>query len=285
MRFTKFALVAVFSFVLTACVTSLVVGNAQSKLMWAMLKPLVGFDPNEVNLFEQPMIKNRMVKLLGPHYDTTMKLLRTANEIQQEGALFYVVSRYTPLPGIAKQTAEKAGFVWNADTNQMAVMLVTGGAPTVIAEQVENARMAIMPSWPTELQAVIDGAESTQKALHDAVVDKTTEMVGETLGLEGDQPLLEQVIESGLNGESVGDAVQEHIQQSSDKIIEDTTAPAQETLKQHVPEAVTKPLQDIEDTRDAISEKMEQETGQFEQMEDLIKEWEKLPPEENAPDQ
>ena len=285
MRFTKFALVAVFSFVLTACVTSLVVGNAQSKLMWAMLKPLVGFDPNEVNLFEQPMIKNRMVKLLGPHYDTTMKLLRTANEIQQEGALFYVVSRYTPLPGIAKQTAEKAGFVWNADTNQMAVMLVTGGAPTVIAEQVENARMAIMPSWPTELQAVIDGAESTQKALQDAVVDKTTEMVGETLGLEGDQPLLEQVIESGLNGESVGDAVQEHIQQSSDKIIEDTTAPAQETLKQHVPEAVTKPLQDIKDTRDAISEKMEQETGQFEQMEDLIKEWEKLPPEENAPDQ
>ena len=285
MRFTKFALVAVFSFVLTACVTSLVVGNAQSKLMWAMLKPLVGFDPNEVNLFEQPMIKNRMVKLLGPHYDTTMKLLRTANEIQQEGARFYVVSRYTPLPGIAKQTAEKAGFVWNADTNQMAVMLVTGGAPTVIAEQVENARKAIMPSWPTELQAVIDGAESTQKALQDAVVDKTTEMVGETLGLEGDQPLLEQVIESGLNGESVGDAVQEHIQQSSDKIIEDTTAPAQETLKQHVPEAVTKPLQDIEDTRDAISEKMEQETGQFEQMEDLIKEWEKLPPEENAPDQ
>ena len=283
MRITKIALVAVLSFVLSACVTSLVLGNAQSKLMWAMLKPLVGFDPNEVNLFEQPMIKNRMVKLLGPHYDTTMKLLRTANEIQQEGALFYVVSRYTPLPGIAKQTAEKAGFVWNADTNQMAVMLMTGGAPTVIAEQVENAKMAIMPSWPTELQAVIDGAEATQKALQDAVVDKTTEMVGETLGLEGDQPLLEQVIESGLTGESVGDAVEEHIQQSSDKVIEDTTAPARETLEQQLPESVTEPLQDIDDTRDAISEKMEQETGQFEQMEDLIKEWEKLPPEDSQP--
>ena len=283
MRITKIALVAVLSFVLSACVTSLVLGNAQSKLMWAMLKPLVGFDPNEVNLFEQPMIKNRMVKLLGPHYDTTMKLLRTANEIQQEGALFYVVSRYTPLPGIAKQTAEKAGFVWNADTNQMAVMLVTGGAPTVIAEQVENAKMAIMPSWPTELQAVIDGAEATQKALQDAVVDKTTEMVGETLGLEGDQPLLEQVIESGLTGESVGDAAEEHIQQSSDKVIEDTTAPARETLEQQLPESVTEPLQDIDDTRDAISEKMEQETGQFEQMEDLIKEWEKLPPEDSQP--
>jgi hypothetical protein len=283
MRITKIALVAVLSFVLSACVTSLVLGNAQSKLMWAMLKPLVGFDPNEVNLFEQPMIKNRMVKLLGPHYDTTMKLLRTANEIRQEGALFYVVSRYTPLPGIAKQTAEKAGFVWNADTNQMAVMLVTGGAPTVIAEQVENAKMAIMPTWPTELQTVIDGAEATQKALQDAVVDKTTEMVGETLGLEGDQPLLEQVIESGLTGESVGDAVEEHIQQSSDKVIEDTTAPARETLEQQLPESVTEPLQDIDDTRDAISEKMEQETGQFEQMEDLIKEWEKLPPEDSQP--
>ncbi len=283
MRITKIALVAVLSFVLSACVTSLVLGNAQSKLMWAMLKPLVGFDPNEVNLFEQPMIKNRMVKLLGPHYDTTMKLLRTANEVRQEGALFYVVSRYTPLPGIAKQTAEKAGFVWNADTNQMAVMLVTGGAPTVIAEQVENAKMAIMPTWPSELQAVIDGAEATQKALQDAVVDKTTEMVGETLGLDGDQPLLEQVIESGLTGESVGDAMEEHIQQSSDKVIEDTTAPARETLKQQLPESVTEPLQDIDDTRDAISEKMEQETGQFEQMEDLIKEWEKLPPEDSQP--
>lgn len=283
MRITKIALVAVLSFVLSACVTSLVLGNAQSKLMWAMLKPLVGFDPNEVNLFEQPMIKNRMVKLLGPHYDTTMKLLRTANEIRQEGALFYVVSRYTPLPGIAKQSAEKAGFVWNADTNQMAVMLVTGGAPTVIAEQVENAKMAIMPTWPSELQAVIDGAEATQKALQDAVVDKTTEMVGETLGLDGDQPLLEQVIESGLTGKSVGDAMEEHIQQSSDKVIEDTTAPARETLEQQLPESVTEPLQDIDDTRDAISEKMEQETGQFEQMEDLIKEWEKLPPEDSQP--
>ncbi len=91
------------------------------------------------------------------------------------------------------------------------------------------------------------------------------------------------MIESGLTGESVGDAVEEHIQQSSDKVIEDTTAPARETLEQQLPESVTEPLQDIDDTRDAISEKMEQETGQFEQMEDLIKEWEKLPPEDSQP--
>lgn len=285
MRITKIALVAVLSFVLSACVTSLIVGDAQSRLMWAMLKPLVGFDPNEVNLFEQPMIKNRMVKLLGSHYDSTMKLLKTANEIKQEGALFYVVSRYTPLPGIAKQTAEKAGFVWNADTNQMAVMLVTGGAPTVLAEQVEKAKAAVMPSWPAELQEVIDTAEASKKALQDSAIKKTSDMVGETIGLEGNQPLLEQVIESTLTGESVGDAVEEHIQQSSDQVIEDTTAPARETLEQHLPESVTQPLQEIEDTRDAISEKMEQETGQFEQMEDLIKEWEKLPKEEKAPDQ
>ena len=33
--------------------------------MWALLKPLVGLDPNDVGLFEQPLIKNRMQELLG----------------------------------------------------------------------------------------------------------------------------------------------------------------------------------------------------------------------------
>ena len=93
-----------------------------SQLMWALLKPLVGFDPNEANLFEQPLIKDRMTSILGPNYDSTMQLLKTANELQQEGPLFYVVSRYAPVPDVAKQ----AGMVWNSQTNQMSVMLLKG---------------------------------------------------------------------------------------------------------------------------------------------------------------
>lgn len=243
MRIPRIAVVIIISFALSACVTSLLVGDAQSKLMWALLKPLVGFDPNEVNLFEQPMIKNRMIKLLGSRYDGTMRLLKTANEIRQEGALFYVVSRYTPLPGVAQKTAEKAGFVWNADTNQMAIMLVTGGAPTVLAEQIDKAKTAITPSWPTELQQIIDNAEQTKQALQDTAVKKTNEMIGETLGLEGNQPLLDQIVEDALNGKSVNglvkekanarikaadDIAREQIKTSSENVIEDSGVPLQQ---------------------------------------------------------
>ena len=81
---------------LAGCLAPALLMPSSSQLMWALLKPLVGFDPNQVNLFEQPIVRNRMVALLGPNYDTTMQLLRTANELRKEGPLFYVVSRYTP---------------------------------------------------------------------------------------------------------------------------------------------------------------------------------------------
>jgi hypothetical protein len=113
--------------------------------MWALLKPLVGFDPNEANLFEQPLIKDRMTAMLGPNYDSTMQLLKTANELQQEGPLFYVVSRYAPVPDVAKQ----AGMVWNADTNQLSVMLQKGdGATQVFGENLTAAT----PTWPSAMQ-------------------------------------------------------------------------------------------------------------------------------------
>ena len=59
MRKTHVLSIAFICLFLSACVSSLVIGNQlQSKLMWSLLKPLVGFDPNEVDLFETPMIKN-----------------------------------------------------------------------------------------------------------------------------------------------------------------------------------------------------------------------------------
>ena len=151
---------------LSACVSSLLIGNKlQSKLMWSFLKPLVGFDPNEVNLFEAPMIKNRMTYLLGEKYEPTMKLLRTAQSIQQEGALFYVASRYAPEP--VKNITDKAAMVWNADTNQMAVLLIKDGTPEIISEQIEGSKQAISAVLPTELQQAFEQAKAAKNVLEE----------------------------------------------------------------------------------------------------------------------
>ena len=178
MRFSRVIAVSLVCLCLTACVSSLLIGNkVQSKLMWSFLKPLVGFDPNEVNLFETPMIKNRMTKLLGDKYEPTMKLLRTAQEIQQEGALFYVASRYAP-PKVQAIT-DKAGMVWNADTNQMAVVLIKDGTPQIFSEQLENAKEKITPVLPKELQNAYDNAVEKKKEL-DALkekIDNTREQI------------------------------------------------------------------------------------------------------------
>jgi hypothetical protein len=154
---------------LTACLGGLI-AQAGTQVLLAILKPMVGLDPNSNGLFQQPVIKDRMQGFLGDKYEPVMQLLLTANELQEEGPLFYVVSRYTPVP----ELAEKAGFVWNSDTNQMAVMLISGGSPTVIAERVlvkqANQAMAeVVPQWPTEFQAVLD---------QDALKKKAAEAVG-----------------------------------------------------------------------------------------------------------
>ncbi len=87
MRIMPLLKAACLSLMLSACVAPLLMMSPTSQLMWALLKPLVGFDPNEANLFEQPLIKDRMTAMLGPNYDSTMQLLKTANELQQEGPL------------------------------------------------------------------------------------------------------------------------------------------------------------------------------------------------------
>jgi hypothetical protein len=160
---------------LNGCAVPLLLMSPQGQLLWALMKPMVGLDPNDVGLFEQPLIKGRMQSILGPHYDNTMKILATADEIQQQGPLYYVISNHSPIP----EVAEKAGFVWNAENNQMAVMLLTGGSPQVFAEKLikdkvkataddkvqevkEEVRQAgkeqitaLVPQWPTELTDAI----------------------------------------------------------------------------------------------------------------------------------
>ena len=178
---------------LAGCLAPALLMPSSSQLMWALLKPLVGFDPNEVNLFEQPIVRNRMVALLGPNYDTTMQLLRTANELRKEGPLFYVVSRYTPVP----EMAQKAGLVWNSETNQMAVALMKGDVAEVFAEKIEamaeaqvaragdaardkvdetvqDAVAGVIPVWPAEMSWV-----NPREAIEEAVEQRIELGVGQ----------------------------------------------------------------------------------------------------------
>ena len=126
--------------------------------MGALLKPLVGLDPNIALLYEQPMIKARTTALLGSHYDTVIQLLKTADELQQEGPLFFVVSKFTPFPAVA----EKAGLVWNSDTDQMAVAMLKGDGLQIISEAVQHTAIgqanttethAVPLVWPAVMQA------------------------------------------------------------------------------------------------------------------------------------
>ncbi len=155
MPFLRFFKLALLSMLIAGCVAPVLLMPSSSQVMWALLQPLVGFDPNAVNLFEQPVIKQRMTALLGEHYAPTMQLLRTANELKKEGPLFYLVSRYTPVP----ELADKAGLVWNSDTNQMAALLGKGDVSEIFAETVRTTIEAraneqvqkIVPKWPAEL--------------------------------------------------------------------------------------------------------------------------------------
>lgn len=166
MRATKILVVLLIGLLLSACVSSLLIGNqVQSKLMWSFLKPLVGFDPNEVKFFEAPIVKDRMTAMLGDKYEPTMKLLRTAQEIQQEGALFYVASRYAPAQ--VQAVTDKAGMVWNSQTNQMAVMLIKDGKPEIFSEQIEGAKAALTPVFPAELQNAYNKAQALQAAVEE----------------------------------------------------------------------------------------------------------------------
>ncbi len=239
MRIMPLLQAACLSLMLSACVAPLLMMSPTSQLMWALLKPLVGFDPNEANLFEQPMIKDRMTSILGPNYDSTMQLLKTANELQQEGPLFYVVSRYAPVPDVAKQ----AGMVWNSQTNQMSVMLLKGdGTPQVFGENLA----AGAPSWPTEMQnwqtqgnpasSALTGATnsltgSATKSLTGAAT--TSSVFGSVLGSlqQGASKTMADTTKQVVNGAATS------AQQQAGKAVSSATA----TVQQQAAKAVTEP--------------------------------------------
>lgn len=193
MRTLRFLTALTMALLLSACVSSLLVGNQlQSRLMWAFIEPLVGFNPNEINFFEAPLVKDRMTTLLGDKYEPAMRLLRTANQIQQEGALYYVASRYAPQE--ARDLADSAGLVWNADTNQMAVLLVRDGVPDLLAEQAQtSATQRIEPLLPAELKSVYDRALAARAAVATEVEEAADAQPGESA-----DPLLDLIRQRNL---------------------------------------------------------------------------------------
>ncbi len=168
MRVLKVAAVLCCGLMLSACVAPLLAG-AQSQLLWALIKPMVGLDPNEVNLFEQPLIKDRMQPLLGEHYGTAVNLLKTADEIQQQGPLFYVLSNNA----LTQPMADKAGFVWNSQSNQMAILLQQNGKQQIFSEPLAGSSEALTKnaglSWPTEMQPLLQLQQQASHAVTSGV--------------------------------------------------------------------------------------------------------------------
>ena len=246
MRIMPLLKAACLSLMLSACVAPLLMMSPTSQLMWALLKPLVGFDPNEANLFEQPLIKDRMTAMLGPNYDSTMQLLKTANELQQEGPLFYVVSRYAPVPDVAKQ----AGMVWNADTNQLSVMLQKGdGATQVFGENLTAAT----PAWPSAMQEWQAG-NPTATALTDAgkvMTGTSGSLLGNVMGnlqQSATQALADST--SQVIGSATAQAQQQATKAVSDsatQAVGSVTTKAQQQASKAVSDSATQTVSDATD--------------------------------------
>jgi len=211
-RIMRLSVIFLLTFALSACVASALVGNAQSRLLWAFLKPIVGFNPHEFNVLESSLVKPRMQALLGSKYDTTMRFLSTANELQQEGALFYIASRYAP--DSVKNITDKAAFVWNADTNQMAVLLIENGLPSVFSESAETAIGTQAPQWPRELKSALDDANRYQDSLKERIQEKAIDSASNALGLDH----IKDPLKAMTTGQSIDEIVEREIKQQGEKV-------------------------------------------------------------------
>lgn len=172
LRQHKIALIAALCLSLASCTLLL---GPQAALINALFEKFVGVSPLSAQIFEHPLIKGRMQELLGDYYGPTVQLLNTASAIQKEGPLYYVISRYTPLP----EFADKAGFVYNTDSNQMLVMILKGESKKVLFETVDKAAKKVMPPLPKEMQLLMN----PQKAVENAV-DQAAGAAAETMGVD-----------------------------------------------------------------------------------------------------
>lgn len=172
----KITLIAVICLVLASC--TLIMGP-QTAIINSLFEKFVGVSPLDAKIFEHPLIKGRMQDLLGDKYDATMQILNTASAIQKEGPLYYVVSRYTPLP----EFAEKAGFVYNSETNQMVVLLLKGDVHTLLYETVSKTAEKVAPALPKELDILIHPEKLIDRAI-DQAKDAATDAAAKAIGVD-----------------------------------------------------------------------------------------------------
>lgn len=172
----KLAIIAACCLVLASC--TLVMGP-QAALINSLFEKFVGVSPLDAKIFEHPLIKGRMQDLLGDKYDATMKILNTASAIQKEGPLYYVVSRYTPIP----EFAEKAGFVYNTETNQMVVLLLKGDVHKLLYETVGKATEKVAPALPKELDVLIHPEKLIDRVI-DQAKDAATDAAVKAIGVD-----------------------------------------------------------------------------------------------------
>ncbi|MDZ7924232.1 MAG: hypothetical protein U5M23_09240 [Marinagarivorans sp.] len=199
MHFRRLLVVVLIISLLTGC-TSLIVGNRmQSAILGALFESVLGFNPNDVKILENPAVKSRMQAMLGDKYDVTVSLLREAQKIQRDGAAYYILAKTAPV--ITKTIAEKtglsqettgaalalvnnAGMSWDSNLNQFSVLLVEDGVPKVFSEAVGQGKesvgktvsqnsVALLPALPKEMQAVYDQA-SELKAKQEMLLDPAT---------------------------------------------------------------------------------------------------------------
>jgi len=200
------ALAGLAGVLLSGCMSLLLGSRLERQLMASLIAPLVGQDPNAVGFFEIPAIHQRLEPLLGERYEPAVRLLKTANQIQSEGVLYYLMSRHVAAPAqelaqrtglagaasevaaqaerveavremadpqalaaAAQQLQEQAGLVWNATTNQFAVVLIERGKAEILAEQVEGGSNAVTPVLPAPLQAAYDAARALEQASQEAL--------------------------------------------------------------------------------------------------------------------
>ncbi len=221
--------------------------------MWSLLKPMVGLDPKEVNFFKQPLIQARLQPLLGTHYDKAVQLLETADKIQQEGPLFYLVSTYTPVP----ELAEKAGFVWNSETNQMAVLMISGGAPQIFAEKLNEQVAAQVPVWPKELADYTDPAKLKQKALEQAKAQAAAQLPVPAA--------VQPIAEAALQGNSLKQQGKALLEVQKEQAVSQLLEPVTQT-KQQLKEQILAPVEQTQQQlKQQILAPVEQTQQQLEQ--------------------
>jgi hypothetical protein len=191
MRYRRVLIIVMIVSLLGGC-TSLIFGNRlQSAVLGALFESVLGFNPNDVKLLENPAVKSRMQSMLGSKYEPTVALLREAQKIQRDGAAYYLLAKAAPTitNTIAKQTgmsqeqtnaalalANNAGLSWDSNLNKFSVLLVQDGVPQLFSEPTAtegdaasepsqepvspSIAAALVPSLPKEMQAVYSQAKA-----------------------------------------------------------------------------------------------------------------------------